>query len=196
MLKSSKLVRAAGLALGIGLTCTGMSCSYRFVGIESDFGAAPPNPLGYAADPIWQLQEINGEASDFVIYDHEFVGDTTRLNTAGEDHVKQIAVRVQETPFPVVVERSMSSIRETDVYKFPVHPNPALDNRRREVVVQLLVAMGVPDADQRTVVAPAIAEGLDSIEAERAYYRALNAQGLRNGWGNAWGGGWGLGGGY
>ena len=46
--------------------------------------------------------------------------------------------------------------------------------RRREIVVQSLVAMGVTDAEQRVVVAPAYVPGITSNEAESAYLRNGN----------------------
>ena len=35
-----------------------------------------PFPLGQVTDSIWETQQTNAEASDFVFYDHEFTGDT------------------------------------------------------------------------------------------------------------------------
>jgi len=102
-----------------------------------------PSPLGTLSDPIWQTQETNAEHSDFVIYQHEFKKDSEVLNLGGEDHVKEIAARLlggQEAK--VVVERSMMSSRPDTEYKYPVHPNPKLDLRRREIVVRSLTAMG------------------------------------------------------
>jgi hypothetical protein len=131
------------------------------------YAASPPAPLGYASDPIWRMHEANGEASDFVMYDHEFAGRTARLNQAGEDHVRQIAARAAAVPFPVLVERSDS--KPAGKYNMPSYPDPELDMRRRAVVVAALQAMGVPDAEQRVVVAPALAEGHEDVEAERAY---------------------------
>jgi len=135
-----------------------------------------PSPLGTLSDPIWQTQETNAEHSDFVIYQHEFKKDSEVLNLGGEDHVKEIAARLlggQEAK--VVVERSMMSSRPDTEYKYPVHPNPKLDLRRREIVVRSLTAMGVNDADQRVLVAPALAIGITGNEAEGAYHRGMSA---------------------
>lgn len=136
----------------------------------------PPSPLGYASDPIWQLQERNGESSDFVIYDHEFVGETIRLNKAGEDHVKQIAARLRYgAPFPVIVEQAFNSARPgATEHRYPVYNNPQLDLQRRELVARALSAMGVENAQDRVVVAPALADGLTDVEAERAYARGVS----------------------
>ncbi|MEE2707723.1 MAG: hypothetical protein VX988_11780, partial [Planctomycetota bacterium] len=53
--------------------------------------------------------------------------------------------------------------------------NPRLDFKRREVVVRALAQMGIPDADQRVVIAPAFAQPYTSREAERAYRGGVSA---------------------
>lgn len=134
-----------------------------------------PAPLGSLSDPIWQNQEANAEQSDFVIYEHEFQNNAEWLNTAGEDHVKQIAARLLTgQDAKVVVERSMNSARADTEFQYPVHPNPELDMRRREILVRSLAAMGVTDAEDRVVVAPAIAQGITGNEAEAAYASGLS----------------------
>ena len=135
-------------------------------------------PLGAQSDAMWQRQEANAEASDFVVYQHEFELNGVRLNTDGEDHLRQIAARLHgSADLPVVVERSMTSVREDSEFKYPVNPNPELDMQRRDVVVRCLAAMGVDDAEQRVVVAPSLAAGMKATEATRAYYQGLNQGG-------------------
>ncbi|MEO8493461.1 MAG: hypothetical protein ABI614_00210 [Planctomycetota bacterium] len=152
-------------------------------------------PLGSISDDVWRAQEHNAEASDFVLYQHEFKLNEVRLNTAGEDHVKQIAERISNGDnFPVVIERSNTTARLDTDYKFPVHPNPELDMQRRKLIVNALVRLGVPDADERVVVAPAFAEGFQSQEAMSAYGRGFSLQGGQGG-GGFGGGGGGFGGG-
>jgi len=159
----------------------------------------PPHPLGTLSDPMWKTQETNAEASKFVIYQHEFMFNTARLNMGGEDHVKQIAVELRDgAPFPVLVERSMTGDRVGDVYDYPVHPNPDLDNKRREVIVRALASMGVADADERVLVSPALAVGFTDQEAEQAYTNGINnaSQSGFGGFGNGFGGGFGGFGGF
>ena len=141
----------------------------------------PATPLGTQSDSIWRMQEEHAERSDFVVYQHEFKRDAEWLNTAGEDHVKQIAYRLLSGQgAKVVVERSMTATRPDTEFQFPVHPDPKLDLRRREIVVRSLAAMGVGDADQRVMVAPALAPGLTGNEAEAAYYRGMGEGGAAN----------------
>jgi hypothetical protein len=156
-------------------------------------GCRPPaSSLGTLSDPVWQNQEANAEPSEFVIHEHEFVVDTEFLNTAGEDHLKQIAVRLATGQnAQVLVERSMNSARPDTEYKYRVHPNPDLDMRRRDVVIRALLAMKIPDADSRTVIAPDLAPQYRAGETAASDYSDYG--GSQNGWGG--GGGFGGGGG-
>lgn len=152
-------------------------------------GGPALSPQGTLTDPIWIAQEENAEPSKFVLYQHEFVYNQARLNWAGEDHLKQIAARLHAgANFPVLIERSVTSKREDTEYKYPVHLNPELDMQRRCVVVQLLTALGVPDAEQRVIVSPALTRGMQDGEAERSFYRSFNQGGGYGGFGGGFGG--------
>ncbi len=145
----------------------------------------PPKPLGALTDPVWQNQEANAEASDFVIHEHEFEDNSPRLNLGGEDHVKQIAARLNAgQDVPVVVERGMSGLPNTGDYRYPVHPDPQLDMQRREMIVRALTAMNIADAEHRVVVAPAYASGLSGNEAESSYSLGLTGSDYGTGSGN------------
>jgi hypothetical protein len=160
-----------------------------------------PSPQGTFSDPIWIAQEENAEPSKFVVYQHEFAYNLARLNWAGEDHLKQIAARLHGgANFPVLIERSVTSKLQTTEYKYPVHPNAELDMHRRAVVVQALTAMGIPDAEQRVIVSPALVRPQDDIDAERSYSRSHwfggGAGGFGGGFGGFGGGVGGFGGGF
>jgi hypothetical protein len=145
---------------------------------RKDCCSLPAPPLGTLSDPIWRRQEIGGAASEFVVYQHEFEMNDIHLNLGGEDHVKAIAARLHAgAALPVVVERSMTSVRPDSQYKYPVNPSPELDLQRREVVVRALIAMGIPDAEQRVVVAPAFTRGQTATEAARSYQQGLGRTG-------------------
>lgn len=133
-----------------------------------------PTPIGTISDSIWQQQEENAEASDFVIYEHEWVGNSTQLNAAGMEHVKQIAARATEVPFPVLVERSSMSAEPGTRHGFPVNGQEDLDLHRREFIVHALGEMGVQESDTRVVVSPALTPGFQDFEAERAYNRGFS----------------------
>jgi hypothetical protein len=168
----------------------------------------PTPPLGTQNDCIWRRQEAGAAASDFVMYQNEFEPndelsdnsddgrpkrDGARLNMAGEDHLRSIAARLHDGAcMPVVVERSMTSERSDSEYKYPVNPNPELDMKRRDVVVKSLMALGIVNAEQCVVVAPAMAEGYTATEAVRAYNRGLSDTNARTGY-SGWSGNMGAG---
>lgn len=145
----------------------------------SQFTDPAPAPLGTLSDPIWRNQEANAERSDFVVYQHEFQGNTEFLNTDGEDHVKQVAARLlRGQDAQVLIERSMTSAREDTEFGYRVHPNPELDMRRREIVARSLAAMGIADAYERVVVSPALTPGFTADEAESAYRTGIGVSGF------------------
>jgi hypothetical protein len=149
---------------------------------------APPAPLGTISDSLWNNMESNAEASDFVIYEHEFVYRKTRLNDAGQDHLMQIANRIQNgQDFPVIIERGRTAERENTEYKYPVHLDQELDNKRRAVVVRSLQGLGIENADERVVVAPALVPGAKASEASAAYQQGISNYGY-GGFGGGFGG--------
>jgi hypothetical protein len=166
-------------AIMLAMICTLVGCHNR-----------PTIPsLGSLSDPVWQNQETNAEMSDFAMYEHEFVSDTEWLTTDGEDHVKQIAARLQEGhDAKVVVERTRLAVREDTEFGYPVHPDPELDMRRREVVALSLSAMGIADADERVMVAPAVATGMRASEAEAGYLNGVGGAGSNYGSNGSFGG--------
>jgi hypothetical protein len=136
-----------------------------------------PFPLGQVTDSIWETQQTNAEASDFVFYDHEFVNDTAELAPAAKHKLMQVALRLEHVPFPVVVEQS------------PENRAPELDGERRRAVVEQLARLGTADADARVVIAPALARGITAIEGERGYYSTIyNNFGYGGGAGRRFGG--------
>jgi hypothetical protein len=115
------------------------------------------------------------------------MGNTPRLNKGGEEHVKQIAARVADLPFPIIIEQSSMSPPADDPEGIPVHGNDELDARRRLVIVSALSSYGLSDAEKRVVIAPALTPGFDGFEAERAYQNGFS----RRGFGGFGGGGFG-----
>ena len=104
--------------------------------------------LGQVTDAHWDTQMTNAQASSFIFYDHEFIGDTTKLNVLGQKHLVQVAIRLRHVPFPVVVEET------------PNHQNPKLDAERGRPILDRFAELGLCNLDARVVIAPAIAEGL------------------------------------
>jgi hypothetical protein len=61
-------------------------------------------------------------------------------------------------PFPVVVEQS------------PHNRQPAVDQARRQTIIEHLGRLGALDVQDRVIIANAFPEGLTAQEAEAAYY--------------------------
>ena len=153
----------------------------------------PPAQLGATVYPSLQVQEENGEASDFVVYEHEFVQGTSRLNPEGESHLRQIAVRAPHTPFPVIVEHVSPDVSTDDPCYVPC---TTLDAQRRQAVIAALTMMGVPGAHGRVISGPALTAGLTAGEADRAYNAATSRGSNSGGFGGGGFGGGGAGGGF
>lgn len=151
------LLPAIGCLVLVG--CAGHTPHEQKLGTPYD----RPFPLGQVTDAAWETQQTNAEASDFIFYDHEFEGETTRLTPGGKKHLLQVALRLEHVPFPVVVEES------------PYNKNRRLDLQRRQAIVDQLTRLGLELVDSRVVVAPALSEGLSAIEGEAAYYGTLNS---------------------
>lgn len=133
----------------------------------------PPAPLGSSVNPLLEMQELQGEANDFVVYQHEFIKDTAELNPDGFAHLQQIAARASQTSFPIIVEMSEPTMSSGQ----PGFAGcSSLDQMRRERVAASLTLMGAPVAAQRVVVGPPLSAGLTFGEAEGAYRSALGSQ--------------------
>ena len=156
----------------------------------------PPAQLGSTVNPFLDAQEMEGEANDFVVYQHEFVTNTADLNPHGVAHLQQIAARTSSAPFPVIVEASEASPATGQPVSFGCS---GIDQMRRERIINILTSMGVPGASQRVVVGPALSPGLTSHEAEQVYQSGVGRNGNQNGggrMGGSAGGGGGGGGGF
>jgi hypothetical protein len=159
-----------------------MAAIVSLVGGCCNLEKTPTPPLGAQSDSVWRRQEAGAAASEFVIYQHEFVLNDTRLNAAGEDHLRSIAARLHcGAPLPVVVERSMTSEKPNSEFHYPVNPNPELDMKRRDVIVKSLIGLGITNADQCVVVAPPFAAGYTATQAARAYQRGMSLSGHAQG---------------
>lgn len=143
-------------------------------------------PLGSVNRSHYHAMETNAEATDFIVNQHDFVGESAELTRDGKDHLLEIGARMRSAPFPVIVERSTNN------------DTPDLDAERRMIVARYLSEMGNPDAEQRTIVATAYSRGLNSFEGEMDYYRQFNFRGTtfgNYGNGSGFGGYGGFGGG-
>ena len=103
-----------------------------------------------------------------------------RLNPYGQDHLRQIARILSHYSSPnlaVIVERSETSKKWLTKHRYPVHFNDELDEIRRQIVVAGLSTLGIENAEEMVVIAPAFTTGLNANEAATAYRRALGNSG-------------------
>jgi hypothetical protein len=146
-----------------------------------------PEPNGAFVHKMEEIQANKAEESDFVFFLDEWYQGGTQLGPHGLYHLGAIVPRLPNVPFPVVVQPT---------------PDAALNENRRQVIVAALAKHGVPEADQRVIVAFPTAEGLYGEEAPRIYLqmiypRAFGGQGAYGGSGPfGFGGGFGGFGGY
>lgn len=159
-------------------------CDDYCVGLYGRSLAIPDvHPLGSINRAHYHTMQTNGEAGDFIMHRHEFVGFTAELTPDGKDHIMEIAARMRSAPFPVLIERSENNA------------DPELDAHRRELVARILSDMGNPDAAQRTIVSPAYEKGMNAFQAERQYFQYTSSgRGGGNGFFGGGGGGGGFGG--
>jgi hypothetical protein len=134
---------------GAGLCC-GCACGWE----RCPTSVQDVYPLGAVNRAHYQVMQTNGQAANFILHLNDFVGTTSELTPAGKDHVLEIAARAHSVPFPIVIERSENN------------SSPALDEQRRGSIVRVLMDLGIGDASQRTMVAPAYGKGLTGREAE------------------------------
>ena len=139
-------------------------------------------PVGAVERAHFHQMQTNAEAADFILYQHDFVGETAELTPDGKDKILEIAARMRSAPFPVLVERMWNNA------------DPELDGHRRELIARILTDMGNPDAGNRTFVSPAYGPGKQSLEAAPEYYQNTYVGNQNNQNGNGGGGGGGFGG--
>lgn len=146
----------------------------RFVGMPAAYNArvdncstippgAIPAPVGTYLHKFIDLQAAKAEADDFVIYNYEWYLGGRDLGPFGRYHLNEIARRLPSVPFPVVVEPSLD-------YE--------LNEARRQVIVDYLAQYGVPNPQDRVIIAFPQAGGLYGEEAEiRSYLFLLTSYG-------------------
>lgn len=117
---------------------------------------AIPAPVGSYLHKFIDLQAAKAEADDFVIYNYEWYLGGRDLGPFGRYHLNEIARRLPSVPFPVVVEPSLDL---------------ELNEARRQVIVDYLAQYGVPNPQDRVILAFPQAGGLYGEEAVIMSYR-------------------------
>lgn len=184
-------IRQLSFVLIASASLFAVGCSGAFWGRYSQPVMAVPDvyPLGSITRSHFHTMQENAEAADFILHRCDFVGSTAQLTPFGRDRILEIAARMRNAPYPVLVERSENN------------SDPELDSHRRELIVRVLFDHGMPEAAQRVFVSPAYGVGRNSRAAEADFYQGTFSRGNNgqsnggNNTGGFGGGGFGFGGG-
>jgi hypothetical protein len=90
--------------------------------------------------------QIEAERAGSIVRRVEFKSGTADLDRAGLDHLQRLAPKMGETRFSVLIEPTTAA------------EDRALNDKRRDAVVEALKKQGVDDAAQRTQVVPIVGE--------------------------------------
>ncbi|MDB5341650.1 MAG: hypothetical protein JWP89_27 [Schlesneria sp.] len=150
---------------------------------------ALPSPLGTAVRATHTEQVARARSDQYVLHNHEWFRRGDKLGPDGRRHLKSLVELTSQQGCQIVI---VPEDEQTDEDQFT-----ELNERRRLYVVEQLTKAGLPDADTRVVLGSSVAEGLDGIQATRAYARQFQngGGGAAGGTGLGGGGGGGIGGG-
>lgn len=174
-----------GTRCGWGIPCCGFGCGSLFGRLFPRSLAIPDQlPVGAVERAHFHQMQTNAEATDFIVYQMDFVAQTAELTPDGKDKINEIGARMRSAPYPVLIERTYNNA------------DPELDAHRRELIAMILSEKGNPDANNRVFVSPAYGLGKSSLDAAPEFYQHTYQYGGFNGInGNGGGGGGGFGGG-
>ncbi len=156
-MNSGKLLKALSLVLSVGGLLASGGCNMRGK-YDIPSGAIPQPPGTYVRVHADRMAQ-NAEASDFIIFLHEWTPGGISLGPAGQRHLLTMTNRLVSEQYSVVIEQSRDS---------------ALDERRRAAVAKYLLENQIPDAENRVLVAVPNPEGIFAEETPRIFQGALN----------------------
>jgi len=175
----SELLAAGALSTIVGCQCVEGLFVARHCGDEVPHGAVPQVVGTHACQ--WQhAQMARAEQDDFVIYNKEWQDRGEQLSAAGKDHLANLAGRLVDQPYTVVIEPVMDE---------------ELNAARLLTVLKYLGAQQIPALEERVVIGKPDAEGLYGIEAPFIAGGYFGAGRQGGGAGGNQGGGFGGGGG-
>ena len=126
-----------------------------FMGFPEEFERPP---LGAMMHGVNAAQVRKGEASAMTLYSYDFATSTARLNERGQDKLAAIGAKLPLTFHPLLIQRS---------------GDRALDEQRREAVIQSLASGPFPVPPERVVVGRFSTRGLRGDEALLLHQGAL-----------------------
>jgi hypothetical protein len=121
---------------------------------------AIPQPCGTYMCQWMHAERARADRDNFVIYQYEWQSNTAKLNATGEEHLANIARRLAETQFAVVIEPTTDD---------------KLNESRRAGIIETLANHNVPVGPDCVVLGHSEAEPLRGQEATAISQRLLNA---------------------
>lgn len=120
---------------------------------------AIPQPVGTYVKLHTERMANNAEASDFIMFLHEWTPEHISLGPGGQRHLLQMTARLVSEQYSIIIEPSGDA---------------GLDERRRAAIAKHLLENQIPDAENRVLVSVPNAEGIFAEESDRIFKGALN----------------------
>ncbi len=116
---------------------------------------APPAPRLEWKRSIQTASNVGEpQAQDLVIREHRFVSHSPELNLDGEDQIQRIVTALRHTRAKIVIESSSGAPILATAISDTADEASKLDVLRRQHVIQKLLSLGIPDAEERVVLEP------------------------------------------
>ncbi len=93
-------------------------------------------------------------AQDLVIREHRFVSHSPELNLDGEDQIQRIVTALRHSRAKIRIESSGGAPILAAALSDTADESSKLDVQRRQYVIQKLLSLGIPDAEERVVLEP------------------------------------------
>ena len=156
---------------------------------------AEPAPLGTYIGAWSAAQAEQADATDFVIFQREWYQGGNQLGPEGHRHLQGILSQVAKVPYPVLIEPVTPILGARSDLQKTLAAAAELDQVRRQLIVDRLLACGIDDAHQRVLIAYPDALQMLGPEAARTYQIYIRAGQSGGGVGGGGFGGGGFGGG-
>jgi len=103
-------IRQAGLLTGIAL----LAGACQHMGNYDLPARSIPRPAGTEHEVAFRMQAAKAEAEDFVLYLHLWTPGQVSLGEKGQTRLRQIAARLDQEPYPVVIQPSGDARLDAD----------------------------------------------------------------------------------
>lgn len=148
------MIRHRGFAV-IAIALFGTGCASAPGPSTADLTAPPSPRLEWKRTPQTASKSSAPRAQDLIIREHRFVSHSPELNLDGEDQIQRILAALKNSHAKIVIESCNGTPILPTALADNVHESSKLDVQRRQYVIQKLLSLGIPDAEERVVLEPA-----------------------------------------